>query len=150
MGVNVEVDNGKSHVDRPLKVSWEGTSIAPFLEELVVEINPVLDLSEVGPPPHLPEEIPLVELEGLALLKIRTGLDRPDPKTEFREPVTISIGDRKGNFPLHCYIPFNCQKTKQVDNLLMIVISYRSTRLIRVCLSPLRKRRRFSSKIERT
>jgi hypothetical protein len=77
-------------------------------------------------------------------------LDRPDPKAEFRESETISTCDREGNFSLHRYTPFNCRRAKWVDDLLMIIISYRSTRLMRVCLSPLRNRRRFSSKIERT
>jgi hypothetical protein len=101
VGVNVEVDNGKSHVDRPLKVAWKGTGISPLLEKLIVAINPFLDLSEVGSPPHLSKKIPLVELEGFAFLKIGAGLDSPDPKTEFMESVTISIGDREGNFFCH-------------------------------------------------
>jgi hypothetical protein len=110
VGINVEVDNGKSHVDRPLKVAWERTNIAPLFEKLIIEMDPFLDLSEVGSPPHLSKEIPLVELEGFALLKIGAGLDRPDPKTEFRESVTISIGDREGNFPLHRDTPFSGEK----------------------------------------
>jgi hypothetical protein len=43
--------------------TWKGTGVPPFLEKLIVEIDPFFDLSKVGPPSHLSKEFPFVELE---------------------------------------------------------------------------------------
>jgi hypothetical protein len=103
MAINVEVDNGKSHFDRSLKVAWKGTGISPFLEELVVEMDPLFNLSKIGPPTHLSEKIPFVDFEGITFSKVGAILDVPDSKTELGESGTISIGDGEGNFLSHSY-----------------------------------------------
>ena len=82
-------------------MTWERTGISPFLEELIVKMDAFFELGQVRSPPHLTEEFSFVKFEGLTLFKIITGLDRPDSETEFRESVTISIGDIKGNLSWH-------------------------------------------------
>jgi len=101
MGIDIKIDNGESHFNRPLKVTWKGTGILPFLEELVIPIDPFLDLSKVGPSSQLPEELSFVELEGFSLLEIGTILDGSDSKTEGWEPLAVLIGDGKKNLPWH-------------------------------------------------
>jgi hypothetical protein len=82
-------------------MTWERTGISPFLEELIVKMDAFFELGQVRSPPHLTEEFSFVKFEGLTLFKIITGLDRPDSETEFRESVTISIGDMEMNSSLH-------------------------------------------------
>jgi hypothetical protein len=123
MGIDIEIDNGKSHLDRSLKVAWKGTKISPFFKELIIEIDPLLDLGKIGFPPHFPKEFSFVELEGFTLLKMGAGLDGSDPKTEFRESGTISLGDGEGNLPLHCYLPFNYRGSKPLGNSMVIALS---------------------------
>jgi hypothetical protein len=103
MAINVEVDNGKSHLDRSLKVAWKGTKISPFFKELIIEIDPLLDLGKIGSSPHLSEKIPFVDFEGITFFKVGAILDGPDSKTELGESGTISIGDGEGNFLSHSY-----------------------------------------------
>ena len=81
----------------------EGAGISPFFEELIIEVDPFFDLSQISSSPHLSKEFSFVELEGFTLLKIGAGLDGPDPKTEFRESGTISLGDGEGDFLSHSY-----------------------------------------------
>jgi hypothetical protein len=101
----------------------EGAGISPFFEELIIEVDPFFDLSQISSSPHLSKEFSFVELEGFTLLKIGAGLNGPNPKTEFRESGTISLGDGKGNFPLHCYPPFNYRGSKPLGNSMVIALS---------------------------
>jgi hypothetical protein len=123
MSVDIEVDDRKSHVDRSLQMTGKGTGISPFLEELIVEMDPLFNLSKIGPPTHLSEKIPFVDFEGITFFKVGAILDGPDSKTELRESGTISIGEGEGNFPLHCYPPFNYRGSKPLGNSMVIALS---------------------------
>jgi hypothetical protein len=120
MGIDIEVGYGKSHVDRSLQMTGKRTGISPFFEELIIEVDPLLDLGKISFPPHFPKEFSFEEFEWFTLLKIGAGLNGPDPKTEFRESVTISIGDGKRNLPLHCYFPFNYRGSKPLGYSMVI------------------------------
>jgi hypothetical protein len=76
-------------------MTGKGTGISPFLEELVVEMDPFFDLSKIGSPTHLPEKIPFVYFEGFTFFKVGATLDGPDSKRELRKSATISLGDRE-------------------------------------------------------
>jgi hypothetical protein len=95
MGIDIEVDDRKSHVDRSLQMTGKGTGISPFLEELIVEMDPFFNLGKIGSPTHLPEKIPLVDLEGFTFFKIGATLNGPDSKRELRKSAAISLGDRE-------------------------------------------------------
>jgi hypothetical protein len=101
MGVDIEVNDGKSHFNRPFEVSGKRTGISPFLEELIVTMDPFFDLSQVRLSPHLSEKLPLEVLEVLPLLKIGAILDGPNAKREIRKSLAIGIGDREENLLLH-------------------------------------------------
>jgi hypothetical protein len=73
----------------------KGTGISPFVEKPVVEIDSLLNLSKVGSPLHLTEEISLKKFERFALFKIGARLGCPDSKKELREPMPIFIRDRE-------------------------------------------------------
>jgi hypothetical protein len=79
-------------------MTGKGAGISPFFEELIIEVDLFLNVSQIGSSPHLSKEFSFVELEGFTLLKIGAGLGGPDPKTEFRESGMISLGDGEGNF----------------------------------------------------
>jgi hypothetical protein len=76
-------------------VSGKRAGISPFLEELIVTMDPFFDLSQVSLSPHLSEELPLVVLEVLPLLKIGAILDGPDPEREIRKSLAIGISNGK-------------------------------------------------------
>ncbi len=63
VGIDIEVKNRKSHFHGSLEMIGKGTGISPFFEKSVVEFDLLLNLSEVGSPPHLAEEISLKKLE---------------------------------------------------------------------------------------
>jgi hypothetical protein len=92
MRIDIEVNDGKSHFNRSLKMAGEGTEITPLFKKLVVAIDPLFELNEVSPPPHLTEELSFIKFKGFALLKISAELDCPDSKRKMREVLTISIG----------------------------------------------------------
>jgi len=77
------------------------TGISPFLEELIVEMNPLLDLGKISPPAHLPEKIPFVDFKGFIFFKIGAILDGPDSEREFRKSAMISFCDREVNLFYH-------------------------------------------------
>jgi hypothetical protein len=91
MGIDIEIDYGKSHVDRSLEMTGKGAGISPFLEELIVEMDPFFNLSKIGSSTHLPEKIPFVDFEGFALFKVDAILDGPDSEREFRKSAMISF-----------------------------------------------------------
>jgi hypothetical protein len=95
MGIDIEVDYGKSHVDRSLEMTGKGTGIFPFLEELIVEMDPLFNLSKIGSPTHLPEKIPFVYFEGFTFFKVGAILYGPDSERKFRKSATISLSDRE-------------------------------------------------------
>jgi hypothetical protein len=101
MGVDIEINDGKSHFNRPFEVSGKRTGISPFLEELIITMDPFFDLSQVSLSPHLSKKIPLEVLEVLPLLKIAAILDGSDPEREFRKSLAISIRDSEGDLFLH-------------------------------------------------
>jgi hypothetical protein len=78
MRIDIEIDDGKSHVDRPLEMIGKGTGISPFLEKLIVEMDSLLNLSKIGSPTHLPEKIPLIDLEGFTFFEVGAISDGPD------------------------------------------------------------------------
>jgi hypothetical protein len=75
-------------------MTGKGTGISPFLEELIVEMDPLFNLSKIGSPAHLPEKIPFVDFEGFIFFKVSTILDGPDSKREFRKSAMISFSNR--------------------------------------------------------
>jgi hypothetical protein len=91
MGIDIEVDGRKSHVDRSLQVTGKGTGISPFLKEMIIEMDPLFSLSKIGSPTHLPEKIPFVNLEGFTFFKVGAILDGPDSKREVRKSAMISF-----------------------------------------------------------
>lgn len=101
MGIDIEVHDRESHFDCPLEMAWKRTGISPVFEEPVVEIDPLFELSKIGPPPHLSKKFSFIELERFALLKIGTGQDGPDSKTQVGESVTITLGNDKRDFRLN-------------------------------------------------
>jgi hypothetical protein len=101
MGVDIEIDDWESHLNRSLQMAREGAGISPFFEELIIEVDPFFDLSQISSSPHLSKEFSFIELEGFTLLKIGAGLDGPDPKTEFRKSAMISFSNREKDFPRH-------------------------------------------------
>jgi hypothetical protein len=76
-------------------MTGKGARIPPFFEKSIVEVDPLLNLGKVSPPPHLTKEISFEKFEWLALLKIGARLDCPDSKSEIRELLTINIRDSK-------------------------------------------------------
>jgi hypothetical protein len=123
MGIDIEVGYGKSHVDRSLQMTGKGTGISPLLEELIVEMDPLFNLSKIGPPTHLSEKIPFVDFKRFTFFKVGAILDGPDSEREFRKSAMISLGDGKRNLPLHCYPPFNYRGSKPLDNSMVIALS---------------------------
>jgi hypothetical protein len=95
MGIDIEVDDRKSHVDRSLEMTWKGAGISPFLKKLIIEMDPLFDLSKIGPPTHLPEKIPFVDFKGFTFFKVSTILDGPDSKREIGKSAAISLCDRE-------------------------------------------------------
>jgi hypothetical protein len=63
MGIDIEINNRKSHFNGPLKVTGKWAGISPFFEKLIVAIDPHFNLGKVSPPPHLTEEISFEKLE---------------------------------------------------------------------------------------
>src|SRR5512139_2346935 len=101
VGIDVEVDDGKSHIDHFLQVSGQGAGISPFIEKLIVEGNAFLNLCKVVSPACFSHEVSFVDFEGLTLLKKGTILDRPDSKTEIGKASTVRFGDGERDLPLH-------------------------------------------------
>jgi hypothetical protein len=63
MGVDIEVDDRKSHFNGPLEMTGKGAGISPFFEKSIVVIDPLLNLSKVSSPPHLTKELSFEKLE---------------------------------------------------------------------------------------
>jgi hypothetical protein len=63
MGIDIEVNNRKSHFNRPLKMAGKRAGIPPFFEKLIVEIDPLLNLGKVSLPPHLTKKISFKKFE---------------------------------------------------------------------------------------
>jgi hypothetical protein len=114
MGIDIEVDDRKSHVDRSLQMTGKGAGISPFLKELIVEMDPRFNLSKIGSPTHLPEKIPLVDFEGFTFFKVGAILDGPDSKREVRKSVTISFCYREIDLSQHIH-SFNDFVTSPYD-----------------------------------
>jgi hypothetical protein len=114
MGIDIEVGYGKSHVDRSLQMTGKGTGISPLLEELIVEMDPLLNLNKIGPPTHLPEKIPFVDFKGFTFFKVGAILDGPDSEWEFRKSAMISFSNREKDFPR----PHNLFSQKSLNAML--------------------------------
>jgi hypothetical protein len=63
MGIDIEVNNRKSHFNGPLKMTGKGAGISPFFEKSVVAIYSFFNLAKVSLPPHLTEEISFKKFE---------------------------------------------------------------------------------------
>jgi hypothetical protein len=72
-------------------MTWKRTGISPFFEKLLIEMDPLFNLGKVRFPPHLTEELSLIEFERFTLLKIDATLDRPNSKDEIWKSLPISI-----------------------------------------------------------
>jgi hypothetical protein len=103
MGIDIEVNDRKSHFNGPLEMTGKGTGTSPFFEKSIVEVDPLLNLGKVCPSAHLAKKISFEKFEWLALLKIGARLDCPDSKSEIREFLTISIRDCEGYLSYHVH-----------------------------------------------
>jgi hypothetical protein len=82
-------------------MAWEGTGITPFFKELIIMVDPFLDLGEVSSPFHLTKKLPFVEFEGFILFEIGAVLNRSNSKTQVRKSATVGIGDSERDLSLH-------------------------------------------------
>src|SRR4030042_6867139 len=106
MGIDKKIHNRESHRAFPFKVAWKGAGITPFFKELIIMVDPFLDLDEVSSPFHLTKELPFVEFEGFILFEIGAVLNRSNSKTQVGESATIIIRDGKRDFSLHGHFLF--------------------------------------------
>jgi hypothetical protein len=93
VGIDVEVDNGKSHLYCSFQVARERTGVPPLLKEFVVEVNSFLDLSQSDPPLQFSQQLSFIEFEVLTLFKIDAILDGPNAKDLVGETVSVCVAD---------------------------------------------------------
>ena len=63
MGVDIEIDDWKSHFNGSLQMTWKGAWISPFFEKLVVEIDPFFKGGKVRLSSHLTEKVSFEKFE---------------------------------------------------------------------------------------